>query len=167
MNITSLIPCTKGNKEHYNAFANLYSAYIDELSAFSQRISKEEVSVSEIDFMWEAGNMEILLITVDEEIVGFVVLGIHDNKHEASDYFVGEFYIAKSKQGQGIGGATVKQLLNCRKGKYCMFILKKNERAICFWRTAFAHEGYRDVSKDYHCASVPDDCYFKMYAPIN
>lgn len=157
--------CDKNNINLIPVFTELWTAYVDELSVFSKRLQDEPVTEGEILSMWYNPDLEIYFVSLDQEYIGFLLLGINGNKHECSDWFIGEFYIAKKWQSKGIGKSVVNQLLSRKKGSYCMFILRNNVRALEFWKRTFDKNGYENTSERFFCGSTPDDCYFRMYEP--
>lgn len=153
------------NKNEYHTFVELYEAYIAELSTFSSRISEEEVSEEETLGIWFNPNTQIYFVLYKEKPIGFLLLGINTNKHEDSNWYIGEFYIAKKYQYQGIGKEIACELLSKQRGKYCFYVLKKNIRAMKFWEKVFSRCSYTDVTSNYACDFTPVDCVFKMYTP--
>ena len=160
-----LFKCDISDTQALNKFGDMYCAYISDLSVFSERLRSEPVTENEITGIWNADNIEKLFITHEGKIVGFLLLGILANKHPESDYFIAEFYIQKEYRSLGIGTLAARELLE-NKGKYCLFILKDNERAISFWNKAFELCGYKDVSEQYTTNCCPSDCLFYMYEPV-
>ena len=149
----------------FSSFLAMYKSYIEELSAFSQRLRDEPVSIMEVCDIWNNPDVELYFVMHDDEPAGFIVLGINANKHESSDWFIGEFYIKKNLQSKGIGKSAVKSLLREKKGKYCFFVLKNNIRARAFWKKAFSENQYIDTTCLYKCSHTPNDCIFKMFSP--
>ena len=80
----------------FSSFLAMYKSYIEELSAFSQRLRDEPVSIMEVCDIWNNPDVELYFVMHDDEPAGFIVLGINANKHESSDWFIGEFYIKKN-----------------------------------------------------------------------
>ena len=117
--------------------------------------------------MWYNPDIEIYFVLAGKSVIGFLVLGINENKHESSDWFIGEFYIAKNYQSQGIGKKVIGDLLKRKKGSYCLFILRNNVRALQFWDKAFGTNNYVNTTERFFCNCTPDDCIFKMYEPQN
>lgn len=143
----------------------MYKAYIAELSTFSSRVSEEKVSEEETREIWSNPDILMYFINHENKNVGFLMLGINGNKHEESNWFIGEFYIAKKHQGQGIGKTVICDLLQKQRGRYCFYVLKKNIRAKEFWKRVFAGCAYENTTNNYFCELTPADCYFNMYSP--
>ena len=162
-----LVLCNKKDLSLLTEFSCLWTAYIDELSEYSERLRDEPVTEGEIISMWCNPDIELFLVLLGEKTIGFLLIGINRNKHECSDWFIGEFYIAKNYQGQGIGKKVIGNLLKKEKGSYCLFILHKNHKALCFWDKVFTANKYINTTERFFCGHTPDDCYFKMYEPVD
>lgn len=154
--------CNK-NQEDFSCFVRMYTAYIKELSTFSERLKNKEVTLCETAQIWYNPNIEKYFVIEHKTVAGFLLLGVNGNKHQDSDYYVAEFFIVKDKRRQGIGSATIKKLLQAQKGRYCLFVLHKNKAASLFWQKVFADCNYVDVSEKHLCDCTPDDCEFRMY----
>ena len=153
------------NCKMFRDFAKLYTDYIHELSVYSERIKREEVTDAEIELAWLNPDLRRYFVNQGKDCIGFLLIGINENKHESSNWFIAEFYIAKEYQGKGIGKKAIRDLLGSKKGAYCLFILEENKRALCFWDKTFSESGYIDTTEFYSCDCAPNDCVFKMYEP--
>ena len=160
-----LLPANIDDESEMRVFGSLYRDYVAELSEFSDNLKAKPVTKNELLRICYNRSLEKYFVLANDQIVGFLLLGVNKNKHEASDWFIGEFYIKKSHQEQKIGQSVIQKMLENQKGRYCLFILNKNKRAKYFWDKVFTECGYRDVSSDYFCDCVPDDCIFRMYGP--
>ena len=165
MNSPNLVLIDEHNNTAKNTFVLLWYSYIKDLSVISPRIALCEPSSEEAASILENPDVENYFIVIDNEIVGFLLLGKNGNKHEESDWFIAETYVKKEFQNKGIGKTVVRQLLLKRRGAYCLFILKKNFRARRFWKEIFAECEYEDVSSQFLCEHTPEDAIFRMYSP--
>lgn len=165
MSTPSLVVCNKAKPSSLSKFSALWFSYIDELSVYSSRLRDEPATEDEILSMWLNPNIEIFFVSLDKTVIGFLLLGINGNKHENSDWFIGEFYIAKKYQMQGIGKKVIQDLIASKMGAYCLFILRNNIKALRFWDKVFTENGYANTTERFFCGHTPDDCYFRMYEP--
>ena len=165
MNEPRLMLCEKNDLSFFSHFSSLWNLYIDELSQYSKRLKEEPVTKGEVLSMWYNPDIELYLVLLDENPIGFLLLGINKNKHEFSDWFIGEFYIAKNHQSKGIGKKVIGDLLGRKKGSYCLFILHKNHKALKFWDKVFTESEYINTTERFFCGHTPEDCYFKVYEP--
>ena len=165
MNKIEFKPFNKTTGPDFCTFTRLYKDYFTELSAISPSIS-DSVKESDIFNMCRNRELERYLISFNDNIVGFLLIGIEGNKHPDSDKYIGEFYIAKQYQSQGIGKEVMTEYLRKNKQKYSLYILKKNERAILFWNNVFNACGYKDISWKYTAEKTAVRLFFKMYKPI-
>ena len=161
MNI-KFIPFKKTNGKDFCLFTCLYKDYATELSEYSDRLRANPVRESELFNICRNPDLERYFISCNGQIVGFLLVGINNNKHEESDRYIAEFYIAKEFQSKGIGKAAVTQYIEENSGVYCLHILKKNTRAIYFWSGVFSDLGYTEISWKYPNLSN-EDTFFKMY----
>lgn len=159
-----LKPCNLKDIKEFDTFRSLYCDYIEELSVYSERL-EGKVSLHETTEIWCASHTEKYFVMQGSKIVGFLLLGINENKHKESDWFIGEFYIKKEYQSRNIGTEVIKKMLCGKKGRYCFFVLHRNIRALRFWKKVFSECGYIDVSDKYTCSCTPDDCGFFMFEP--
>lgn len=161
----NLEKCNNQNQKEFSTFASMYTNYIEELSEYSERLKGKAVTLYETAQIWCASNIEKYFVLKENKTVGFLLLGIKDNKHEFADYFIAEFYVVHKKQGQGIGSSAMREILQKQKGRYCLFVLNKNTAASRFWDNAFSDSDYINVSEKYSCNCTPDDCEFRIYEP--
>lgn len=157
--------CDLHNTGEYIEFRNMYGSYIEELSAFTDRLKDFPLS-DETASIWPLPCIQKRFVIYDGKIVGFLLIGIDENKHPDSDWYIEEFYIKKEYQNQGIGQAVVKEMLNSAKGRDCLFILNGNQRASHFWEKVFVDSGYENVSSNFVDIAPMEDCEFRMYEPV-
>ncbi|MBQ8248054.1 MAG: GNAT family N-acetyltransferase [Lachnospiraceae bacterium] len=157
--------CNLKNTSEHLEFVNMYRSYIEELSQFTNRL-KAFPLYDEVSFMWNCQSIQKYFVIHEGQIIGFVLIGIEDNKHPESDWYIEEFFIKKEYQNMGLGKAVAKELLETKRGRYCLFILKRNMRASHFWQKVFTDAGYIDVSQNHVDIAPMEDCEFRMYEPV-
>lgn len=81
-------------------------------------------------------------INCGDELVGFLIVVQAPNCHPDADYFVEQAYIIPSHRNHGVMSSVVDSFVQEQPGKYCLFILNRNEKAKKFWNDAFAGAGY-------------------------
>ena len=149
----------------YLEFLDMYREYIEELSQFTDLL-KDFPLQQEVAFMWDCQSIIKYWVICEGQIIGFVLIGVEDNKHPESDWYIEEFFIKKEYQNKGFGKAVAKELLETKRGRYCLFVLQRNVRASHFWQNVFTEAGYIDVSQNYVDIAPMDDCEFRMYEAI-
>lgn len=154
------------NTSEYLEFVNMYRSYIEELSTFTDRLDNFPL-YDETTSIWQYSSIQKYFVINDDKIVGFLLIGIEDNKHPDSDWYIEEFYIKKEYQNKGIGTAAIKELLETKKGRYCLFVLWRNLRAAHFWQGVFTDSGYINVSQNHVDIAPLEDCEFRMYEAIS
>lgn len=143
-------------------FAAMYRSYCMELGIYSPRCARK-VRDREIDEMFANPDLEMWFVSVDGQPIGFALVGVGRNKHPVSDAFMAEFYIRPDYRRQRYGFEAAKSLIEARKGKWCMFILKGNKRAEIFWKCVFDACGYEDISDVFASDIFEDDVNFRFF----
>ena len=93
------------------------------------------------------------------DIIGFWILGKNGNCHPDADYFIAEAYIKPEYRREGIMSDRISDWIKKyrktgnRNGKFCLFVLSKNEVAKKFWKHVFDRCGY----KPYKLSDIADD----------
>ena len=162
----TLIPLKKAHGDLYCQFVRLYKDYITELNHISPSV-KATVKESEILSICYSQEIEKFLIKHNDIIVGFLLIGTGDNKHPDSDYFIGEFYIDKPYQNKGIGKSVMENFINERRGRYCLYVLKNNVRAMYFWQEVFVKQDHSDCSYKYTKECHDENVFFLFFSPRN
>lgn len=157
--------CDLNNIREYLQFLDTYREYIEELSQFTDRL-KDFPLRQEVSFMWNCQSIQKYFVIHEGQAIGFVLIGVEDNKHPESDWYIEEFFIKKEFQNQGLGKAAAKELLEAKRGRYCLFVLRRNFRAACFWEKVFTDSGYMNVTQNHIDIAPMDDCEFRMYESI-
>lgn len=87
------------------------------------------------------------------DIIGFWILGQNGNCHPDADYFIAETYIRPEYRREGIMSDRISDWIKTYGGKFCLFVLSKNEVAKKFWENVFDRCGY----EPYELSDVADD----------
>lgn len=87
------------------------------------------------------------------DIIGFWILGQNRNCHPDADYFIAETYIRPEYRREGIMSDRISDWIKTYGGKFCLFVLSKNEVAKKFWKNVFDRCGY----EPYELSDVADD----------
>lgn len=93
------------------------------------------------------------------DIIGFWILGKNGNCHPDADYFIAEAYIKPEYRREGIMSDRISDWIEKhrktgnRNGKFCLFVLSKNEVAKKFWKHVFDRCGY----EPYKLSDIADD----------
>ena len=87
------------------------------------------------------------------DIIGFWILGQNRNCNPDADYFIAETYIRPEYRREGIMSDRISDWIKTHGGKFCLFVLSKNEVAKKFWKNVFDRCGY----EPYELSGVADD----------
>lgn len=87
------------------------------------------------------------------DIIGFWILGQNGSCHPDADYFIAETYIRPEYRREGIMSDRISDWIKTYGGKFCLFVLSKNEVAKKFWKNVFDRCGY----EPYELSDVADD----------
>lgn len=87
------------------------------------------------------------------DIIGFWILGQNGNCHPDADYFIAETYIRPEYRREGIMSDRISDWIKTYGGKFCLFVLSKNEVAKKFWENVFDRCGY----EPYELSDIAND----------
>ncbi len=153
-----LVALTKTTKP---AFELMYKDYTAELSKYSDRVKRKEITETFFaDIYSYPFGIPHLIYNDDKKLVGFFILGFDENTHPLTDYFIQEFYILNEFRRKGEGEKAVKQIFKEYPGKYCKYVLKENVGALKFWERIREKLSCEDMSKEIVKKNVPEDCLF-------
>lgn len=112
-------------------FQYFWDKYISELKVIDKTVSLTSESGN---IMAEYDDTTVYLMVADRNPCGFFIIGKKPaNCPESCDYYIQEFYVLDKYQKKGIGKEIMKKFLSTHGGRYFLYILKNNERAIGFW----------------------------------
>ncbi len=136
-------------------FVLMYDDYIRELAQYTPLLKNHDINKTfqmYSEYRCEAFTRINVICDGTGVVNGFMVLGIAPNTHPDTNYFIAEFFIKKEYRRKNIGSKYVLDFIKTHPGKYCMFILDKNEVAKCFWFETFNRAGYKPIKlKDVGC----------------
>lgn len=118
---------------------NLYPLYLHDLSSFNNESVNDKglYDFNEISVYWEESKMHPMLIKVDNEIAGFILLTEKPYAKNGTDFCIQEFFILNKFRRKSVGQQAFKQLIQKYKGIYSLLVLKENDIALEFWRTNY------------------------------
>ena len=144
-------------------FIEMWNAYCKDIEV-DYKTSPLYMDMEDLLHIYEKGNTWIYVIEKGTEIIGFFMIGINDNKHPMSDYYIGEYYIKPEFRRNGYGKTAISCFIKEHPGAYCLFIFKENLFAQNFWKQVFNDLKYVDESHLFSAAIAPDDSYFYFFS---
>lgn len=148
-----IVPATIAD---YPTVQNLARFYVYDQSRYCGFISKDWAMPADglyecFDFKsyFEEPSRKALLIKVDSELAGFVLL----NKvpiSPAAEHNIGEFFIVAKFQEVGISTKVAHQIWRMYPGSWEVSVIPENKRALSFWRktiSSFTGEHYDEKMK--------------------
>lgn len=152
----------QGDKE---VLRNLLSLYLHDLSEFLDTIEVNETGRFEFDVLdmyFESPIFHPILLRVDGQLAGFILLTEAPYVKPGCDYCIQEFFIVKTYRGQGVGTQAVGELYRIFPGTYFLVVLEKNQVALHFWRTV--HARYRlSYEEGMTLTAEGKNCYFHIF----
>lgn len=138
---------------------NLFSLYLHDLSNFTSQIDIGEegsFAYDGIDEFWEVNGISPYFITLDENIVGFILLVERPFLKNEYDYGVNDLFILNKFKGRGLGTKAIEKLFQLKKGTYFVIELMENKPAISFWKRIYTkmniqYKEKQDVVDDELC----------------
>lgn len=118
---------------------NLYSFYIHDLSTFTLSLKPNAEGAFEFDsfeLVWEKEGINPYLLKKNNEIIGFCLL-LEPPFTKKVDYCINDFFIYNQFRGKGCAEEAVKLIFQEKKGSYYVSQLKKNKRAVSFWKKMY------------------------------
>lgn len=80
-----------------------------------------------------------------DRVIGFMAVGTDPNCHPDCDFYIAETYVIPEERHNGYMRLLASDFITDNPGKYCMFILDRNERARVFWTQLFSSLGYEPM----------------------
>ncbi|RUR13814.1 GNAT family N-acetyltransferase [Legionella sp. km772] len=124
----------------YPIIQNLARFYVYDMSRSCGFISPDWICPADglyesYDFKtyFEDPTCSAYLITVNEELAGFVLLN-KKGVQPSTDWNVGEFFILAKFQGQGVGRFVAEELWTIFPGIWEISVIPENKAALAFWR---------------------------------
>lgn len=119
---------------------NLYSLYLHELSNFTTNLHLSEDGVfhyEELDDFWRVDGLSPYFITLNEKIIGFILLLERPFLKKSNDYGINDFFILNQYKGKGLAVQAAKELFGKKTGQYFVIQIVKNKRAVAFWKKVY------------------------------
>ena len=144
---------THTNKEQ---FENLFNYYLYELSAYSREDIGTEgtFEMEDISPYYRDGRLYPYFITINEKIVGFILVTSPPYVAEAVDYSVQELFVLPKYRGTSIAKDAVMQIFKLHSGRYEVGMFKLNLKAVKFWTklistleiSAIVEDGFTEIA---------------------
>ncbi|WP_342551277.1 GNAT family N-acetyltransferase [Paenibacillus sp. FSL R7-0652] len=145
--------------------SNLAALYLHDLSAYTRELEPNDQGLFEYEGLHlyeEDERLHAFLIMHDSRIAGFVLLNEPPYTSEDVNYCVNELFILNPFRNKGIGQAAVRLVFEQFPGKYLVFQLAENQRAISFWRKVY--EKYSIHHTEVEELYDGDLCVFQRFA---
>ena len=115
----------------FNMYQNDLSAYFDDFYEVDKNGYYDYNTIDE--YFVDDNSITPFIIEYEKRSVGVLVLTTSPYVKQGCDYCIQEFFLLGYYRGKGIAEQVCKELFNKFHGKYCILVLNKNKRAICFW----------------------------------
>jgi predicted acetyltransferase len=119
---------------------NLYSLYLHELSNFTTNLDLGEDGVfhyEELDDFWKVDGLSPYFITLNEKIIGFILLLERPFLKKGNDYGINDFFILNRYKGKGLAVQAARKTFEEKPGQYFIIQVVENKRAVAFWRKVY------------------------------
>lgn len=133
----ALVPALEADKP---ILANLYSLYLHDLSAYTERLtihSDGSFVFDDLDYLWEEDGISPFLIKYDDHLIGFLLLLERPYLKKEIDYSVNDIFILNSYRGKGLGLEVIENLFQSKPGSYYIIELSANKPAIIYWKKVY------------------------------
>jgi len=120
---------------------NLYSLYLHDLSNFTSQIDIGEdgrFEYEDLDEFWLTEGLSPYFITLDKNIIGFILLVERPFLKKDYDYGVNDLFVLNKYKGRGLGTKAIETLFQLKKGKYFVIELMENKPAVSFWKRLYS-----------------------------
>ncbi|SET24042.1 GNAT family N-acetyltransferase [Paenibacillus sp. NFR01] len=119
---------------------NLIPLYLHDLSAYTPELQPNNQGRYEYDglHLYEQDErLHACLIYHAEQIAGFVLVNEPPYTEKDVDYCVNELFVLNGFRKKGVAQAAIRQVFDQYPGKYLVFQLAGNARAVSFWRKVY------------------------------
>ncbi len=140
---------------------DMFQTYVIEMQMFLDQSDTKNKCLNSAEILnryW--GNLPNwpYLIMKDNEITGFCLLRHLPGEPETID--IDQYYVSKEFRRMGIGGMSLKILIERHPGNWVIRVLKTNTGALNFW----IHAVQTRIGTGYECKSERDDMHFIRFA---
>ena len=87
---------------------------------------------------WTAPDRWPLLIRVDGQLAGFVLINTLSHRGGAVERNMAEFFVARKYRGDGVAAEALHQVFALHPGRWEVAVVARNARALAFWPRAIA-----------------------------
>jgi predicted acetyltransferase len=126
--------------ERAETLSNLFQLYVHDFADFwmERRAELQEDGrfppYPPLQSYWTEPDHEALLIRADGQLAGFVLLNCHSHSGLATDFSVGEFFVARHYRRSGVGRTAAVAAMCVRPGRWEVAVARRNTGAQAFWR---------------------------------
>jgi predicted acetyltransferase len=119
-------------------YRNMFNMYQNDLSAYNNELSELDdngyFDRETVECFFD-GNKSVLpyVILKDNKIAGCVLFSKPPFVKPGCDYCIQELFVLGLYRGKGVAADACSKLFKEFKGRYCILVLKENQRAIKFW----------------------------------
>ncbi len=122
---------SKDNPLDKQVFCFLFGKYAEELKKYGNLVT---ITSEDAEKFMTFKDTSVYLIIADAITSGFFIIGQPPaNCPKTCDYYIQEFYVQDKSQNKGIGKLAIKEFISSHEGKYFMYVLNNNTRALSFW----------------------------------
>lgn len=136
---------------HMETLRNLVPLYLHDLSAFTPELIPNDQGLFEYEGLHlyeEDDRLKAFLIVHDSTIAGFLMLNEPPYTFKEVDYCVNELFVLNSYRQRGLARTAIQEVFNQFPGKYVIFQLADNARAISFWRKIYEENNISYTEKE-------------------
>ncbi|WP_432361332.1 GNAT family N-acetyltransferase [Sporosarcina sp. UB5] len=119
---------------------NFYSLYLHELSNYTTNLDIGEDGVfhfEELDQFWDVDGLSPYFITLDDKVIGFILLVERPFLKKDNDYGINDFFILNKYKGKGLAVQAAEVLFREKPGQYFVMQVVENKRAVAFWKKVY------------------------------
>lgn len=130
--------------EEFDIFAELLTEYIKELHQLESNVELRDKEQLIEEYFYMPDTDLYLLLSSDNSVVGFAIIGHGINCHPDVDIYIEEFYIKPEYRRQGYASSFAEEIVG-HVDSVCFFELKTNTSAKALWNKVF--DDWIDLSK--------------------
>jgi predicted acetyltransferase len=130
---------------------NLMPLYLHDLSAYTPELQPNDQGLFEYEGMHlyaEDERLKAFLIVQDNSVAGFLLLNEPPYTFKEVDYCVNELFILNNYRQKGLARTAIQLVFNQFPGKYVIFQLADNARALSFWRKIYEENNISYTEKE-------------------
>lgn len=131
----------------------MFKVYVSEMGKYLNQDERDKIVNSEdiLKKYWKNNPRWPYLLLADGNVAGFCLLRYFPG--EPGTFDIDQYYVSKEFRRRGIGGISLKQLVERHPGRWLIRVLKTNNTAMIFWLNAIkACVGTNYEQSDETCA---------------